>query len=55
MHEWLPTNDMQNYSITGMSDCPEYRFQKETLNHVLKCPNKEAKETRKTALVAFRK
>ena len=50
---WLPTNKMRSY-ITGVSGCPGYRYQIETLDHVLKCPNKEAKEARKAALTAFR-
>ena len=44
---------MRSY-ITGVSECPGYMCQIETLDHVLKCPNKEAKEARKTALTAFR-
>ena len=32
-----------------------YKCQKETLDHVLKYPNKKAKEARKAALAAFRK
>ena len=54
MCEWLPTNKTRSY-ITGVGRCPGYRYQKETLDHVLKCPNKEAKEARKKALTAFRK
>ena len=50
---WLPTNAMRSY-IKGARGCPGYRYQKETLDHVLKCPNKEAKEARKAALVAFK-
>ena len=51
---WLSTNKLRSY-ITGVSRCPGCRCQKETLNHVLKGPNKEAREARKTTLAAFRK
>ena len=37
-----------------MSGCPGCRCEKETLDHVLKFPNKEAREAIKAALVAFR-
>ena len=49
----LPTNDTRSH-VTGVRGCLGYRCQKEILNHVLKCPNKEARETRKAALAAFR-
>ena len=57
MYGWLPTNYIQS-PVTGVSRCPGCRYQKETLNHVLRCSNKEAREARearKTTLGAFRK
>ena len=49
---WLATNNMQSH-VTGVSGCSRCRCQKETLDHVLQCPNKEARELRKSALAAF--
>ena len=40
--------------ITGASQCPGCRCQKETLDHMLKYLNKEAREARKTVLAVFR-
>ena len=51
---WLLTNYIQGYTI-GVIGCTGCGYQKETLDHVLRCPNKEANEATKTALIAFRK
>ena len=44
---------MRNH-ITGVSGFPGCRCQRETLDHMLMCLNKESREARKTTLAAFR-
>ena len=50
----LTTIGIRSY-MTGVIGCPGCRCQKETLDHVLKCPNKVAKEARKIEFATFRR
>ena len=53
MHGWLPVMHMQAHT-TGCAQCPCCFCTDETLDHMYKCTNAEARKRREEVLVAFR-
>lgn len=54
MHGWLPVMHMQAHT-TGCAQCPGCKCPDETIEHLYRCTNIEAKNTREATLVAVRK
>ena len=51
MHDWLPIGHMQGH-VTGCTQCPGCKHSKETIKHMLKCPNLAMQDKRKAVIRA---